>query len=172
MLTLHRVKYSELAAALQAASETKSRLEQTAIMCKLFRKVIKFCPKDLTKCVYLATNSVRGLENDFLLNSQLAPPYMGIELGVGESLITKAISEATGKSKAAVTSQYQNLGDLGTRVYFFVANVLGLVAEASVCNLRTLVPPKPLTVARVHQQFLEIAKISGNAVRSQNSCES
>eukprot|EP01127_Copromyxa_protea_P021939 TRINITY_DN7675_c0_g1_i1.p1 TRINITY_DN7675_c0_g1~~TRINITY_DN7675_c0_g1_i1.p1 ORF type:complete len:838 (-),score=280.43 TRINITY_DN7675_c0_g1_i1:57-2570(-) len=132
------VKYSEFANALQAASETRGRLEQTSIMCSFFRKVIQFSPQDLTKCVYLATNT-------------LAPPYMGIELGVGESLITKAISEATGKSKATITKDYQNKGDLG------------LVAEASVCNLRTLVAPKPLTVARVHQQFLEIAKISGNS---------
>jgi DNA ligase-1 len=44
---------------------------------------------------------------------------MGIELGVGESLITKAISEATGKTKAAVTRDYQAKGDLGNeRIYF------------------------------------------------------
>ena len=28
---------------------------------------------------------------------QLAPPYMGIELRVGKSLIVKAIADATGK---------------------------------------------------------------------------
>lgn len=89
---------------------------------------------------------------------------MGIELGVGESLITKAISEATGKSKAFITKEYQTLGDLGSIWVCLSVTLLGLVAEASVCNLRTLIPPKPLTVSRVHQSFLEIAKISGNAV--------
>lgn len=91
---------------------------------------------------------------------------MGIELGVGEALITKAISEATGKSKAAITKEYQILGDLGMPNTFLSNACAGLVAEASVCNLRTLIPPKPLSLPRVYQQFLEIAKISGCAVRN------
>jgi len=43
----------------------------------------------------------------------LASLYEGIELGVGESLIQKAIGEATGKSLANIKKEYDSLGDLG-----------------------------------------------------------
>jgi DNA ligase-1 len=40
---------------------------------------------------------------------------MGVELGIGESLIVKAIADATGKNKQFVNSEYRQLGDLGMR---------------------------------------------------------
>jgi DNA ligase-1 len=43
----------------------------------------------------------------------LGPPYEGLELGIGESLIMKAVAEATGKSLASIKQEYNKLGDLG-----------------------------------------------------------
>ena len=38
---------------------------------------------------------------------------MGIELGIGESLLVKAISESTGRSLATVKADLKKEGDLG-----------------------------------------------------------
>lgn len=38
---------------------------------------------------------------------------MGIELGIGESLLVKAISESTGRSLAIVKADLKKEGDLG-----------------------------------------------------------
>jgi DNA ligase-1 len=50
--------------------------------------------------VYLAANS-------------LAPAYKGIELGIGEGTLLKALSEATGRTLQQVKSHVEATGDLG-----------------------------------------------------------
>jgi DNA ligase-1 len=62
-------------------------------------------PGDLLQTVYLCVN-------------KLAPEYEGTKLGVGESIIMKAIGEATGRTMAALKADYDQQGDLG-----LVANV-------------------------------------------------
>jgi DNA ligase 1 len=47
------------------------------------------------------------------VSAQLAPDYTGIELGIGESLLVKAISESSGRSAAKVKSDLKKEGDLG-----------------------------------------------------------
>ena len=49
----------------------------------LFRSVMVLTPDDLLQCVYLCLN-------------QLAPAYEGVELGMGETLLMRAIAQATG----------------------------------------------------------------------------
>ena len=56
----------------------------------------------------------------FLSPLQLAPAYEGIELGIGDSLLIKAIAGATGRSVQKIKNDVVKKGDLG------------LVAE--VCN--------------------------------------
>ncbi len=38
---------------------------------------------------------------------------MGLELGIGESILMKAIADATGRTLPSVKSSYDELGDLG-----------------------------------------------------------
>lgn len=45
--------------------------------------------------------------------TQLSPDYVGIELGIGESLLVKAIGESTGRSLTVVKSDLKKEGDLG-----------------------------------------------------------
>jgi DNA ligase-1 len=44
---------------------------------------------------------------------QLSPDYVGIELGIGESLLVKAIAESTGRSLALIKGELKKEGDLG-----------------------------------------------------------
>lgn len=44
---------------------------------------------------------------------QLCPDYMGIELGIGESLIVKAIAESTGRAAPKIKDDLRKEGDLG-----------------------------------------------------------
>lgn len=63
--------------------ETSGRLRTTEMLSNLFRSVIMLSPDDLLLCVYLCLNKI-------------APAYEGVELGIGESILVKAIAEATG----------------------------------------------------------------------------
>lgn len=49
-----------------------------------------------------------------LCSSQLGPAYEGEELGVGDSILMKAIKEATGRSMDKIKSELQEQGDIGT----------------------------------------------------------
>ena len=46
-------------------------------------------------------------------STQLSPDYVGVELGIGESLLVKAIGESTGRSLAVIKSDLKKEGDLG-----------------------------------------------------------
>lgn len=107
------------------------------ILSNLFRSVIVLSPSDLLACVYLSLN-------------QLAPSYEGLELGVAETGLMKAIAQSTGRTLSQVKADAQTTGDLG------------IVAEQSRSNQKMMFTPAPLTVAGVFQKLIEIANMSGN----------
>ena len=84
-----------------------------------------------------------------LMVNKLAADYTGIELGIGESLIMKAIGESTGRSLKIIKDDQKEIGDLG------------LVAAKSRSNQPTMFKPKPLTVRGVHERLIVIAKVEG-----------
>jgi len=59
------------------------RLKSIEILSNLFRSVIALSPDNLLYCVYLCLN-------------RLAPAYEAIELGIGETVLLKAIAQSTG----------------------------------------------------------------------------
>merc|ERR1719197_914711 len=82
---------------------------------------------------------------------------MGVELGIGDSLLIKAIEQATGRSNTDIKAAYEEEGDLG------------LIAQSSASRQRTLgfaAKPKPLTSSAVLTTLRDIANMSGN--RSQD----
>ncbi|GAB0133723.1 hypothetical protein EsDP_00002120 [Epichloe bromicola] len=130
-----------------ALCETFSLIEMTTkrliIMehCSLFlRQVMRLTPDDLLPTVLLMIN-------------KLAPDYAGIELGIGESLIMKAIGETTGRSLQVIKADQKEIGDLG------------LVAVKSRSTQPTMFKPKPLTVRGVHQGLMGIATVTGNGAQ-------
>ena len=109
--------------------------------CSLFlRQVLRLTPQDLLPTVQLMIN-------------KLAADYAGIELGIGESLIMKAIGESTGRSLQVIKADQNEIGDLG------------LVAAKSRSNQPTMFKPKPLTVKSVLDGLMNIALISGDGAQ-------
>lgn len=130
------VPYAALCTTFSKIEMTTKRLEILA-HCSLFlRQVLRLTPGDLLPVVLLMIN-------------KLAADYAGIELGIGESLIMKAISESTGRSLAHIKSDQNEIGDLG------------LVAAKSRSKQPTMFKPKALTVQGVHKGLLAIATIEG-----------
>lgn len=109
--------------------------------CSLFlRQVLRLTPEDLLPTLQLMIN-------------KLAPDYAGIELGIGESLIMKAIGETTGRSLQTIKADQREIGDLG------------LVAVKSRSTQPTMFKPKPLTVRGVHKVLMDIATVTGNGAQ-------
>lgn len=136
------VPYAALCATFSLIEMTTKRLI-IASHCSLFlRQVLRLTPQDLLPTVQLMIN-------------KLAADYAGIELGIGESLIMKAIGETTGRSLKDIKADQNKLGDLG------------LVAAKSRSNQSLMFKPKPLTVRGVHQGLLAVAKMSGHGAQDQ-----
>jgi DNA ligase 1 len=109
--------------------------------CSLFlHQVMRLTPEDLLPTVLLMIN-------------KLAPDYAGIELGIGESLIMKAIGESTGRSLAVIKQDQKEIGDLG------------LVAVKSRSTQPTMFKPKALTIRGVHKGLMGIATVTGNGAQ-------
>ncbi|KAI9851204.1 MAG: hypothetical protein M1838_004216 [Thelocarpon superellum] len=135
------VPYAALCTTFSLIEMTTKRLIIMA-HCSLFlRQVLRLTPADLLPTVQLMVN-------------KLAADYAGIELGIGESLIMKAIGETTGRSLATIKADQNEIGDLG------------LVAAKSRSNQPTMFKPKPLTVRGVHEGLMAIATVSGNGAQS------
>jgi len=130
------VPYAALCTTFSLIEMTTKRLEISA-HCSLFlRQVLRLTPNDLLPTIQLMIN-------------KLAADYSGIELGIGESLIMKAIGETTGRSLPVIKADQNEIGDLG------------LVAAKSRSNQPTMFKPKPLTVRAVHEGLMSIATVEG-----------
>ena len=81
----------------------------------------------------------------------MGPAYEGLELGIGEALLMKAIANATGRPISAIKSDFEEHGDLG------------LVAQASRSNQSTMFKPKKLTGLAVYKGLKEVALASGQS---------
>ena len=131
------VPYAALCTTFSLIEMTTKRLIISA-HCSLFiRQVLRLTPRDLLPTVQLMIN-------------KLAADYAGIELGIGESLIMKAIGESTGRSLQVIKADQAQIGDLG------------LVAAKSRSNQPTMFAPKPLTVRGVLEGLMGIATVSGD----------
>lgn len=131
------VPYAALCTTFSLIELTTKRLVISA-HCSLFlRQVLRLTPQDLLPTVQLMIN-------------KLAADYAGIELGIGESLIMKAIGETTGRSLQIIKTDQNEIGDLG------------LVAAKSRSNQPTMFKPKALTVKGVLDGLMAIAVVSGD----------
>lgn len=131
------VPYAALCTTFALIEMTTKRLVIMAHCTLFLRQVLRLTPQDLLPTVQLMINKI-------------AADYTGIELGIGEHLIMKAIGESTGRSIDVVKADNKSIGDLG------------LVAIKSRSTQRTLYKPKPLTVRGVLDGLMAIATTSGD----------
>eukprot|EP01039_Chlorochromonas_danica_P006387 gene6387-7041_t len=138
------IPYSVVVSTFEEVSQRSGRLDKEALLTRLFRCVLATTPADLEAVVYITFNQVH-------------PVYDGLELGVGDSLLVKAICEATGRKKDAVEEDYEREGDLG---------VVALASRSSQKTLSFVAKPKPLTASAVLEQFRNITSIKGDKAQA------
>lgn len=135
----NKLPYANLTQVLDKVGATSLRLEKTAICLQFFLDTLnQSTPDMLTKVLYLCIN-------------RLGPDYEPeLELGLGETLLIKAIHECYGRSTANIKLDYKKLGDLGT------------VAQKSRLGQPTMFKPAPLDVEGVFENLSKIAKTKGS----------
>jgi DNA ligase-1 len=130
------VPYAALAKTFTLIEATSKRLEKLSHTSLFLRQVLRLTPDELLLVIHLMIN-------------RLAADYEGVELGIGESLLMKAICESCGRTMKTLKEDHREIGDLGE------------VAMKSRNTQTTLFAPKPLTVASVHAGLKEIATTKG-----------
>ncbi|KAJ6263144.1 hypothetical protein Dda_1704 [Drechslerella dactyloides] len=135
------VPYAALCKTFELIDGTRKRLEITAHTSKFLQQVIRLSPHELVTVVHLMLN-------------KLAADYMGIELGIGESLIMKAISESTGRTMDKLKAMQAKIGDLG------------MIAYQSRNAQPTLIKMQPLTVERIFKGLYRVATTKGDGTMS------
>ena len=136
------VPYAALCTTFALIEATPKRLIIMEYCAAFLRQVLRLTPDDLLPVTQLMVNKI-------------AADYAGIELGIGESLIMKAIAESAGRPLQKIKDDQHKIGDLG------------MVAAKSKSNQRSLwgAKPKPLTVRGVHEGLLGIATMKGEGAQ-------
>ncbi|MBI5159594.1 ATP-dependent DNA ligase [Candidatus Micrarchaeota archaeon] len=126
--------FKELAEAYEKIEATAGRLEMTAILAELFSKAKA---SDVAIIVYLTQGRV-------------APPHEGIEVGIGEKFVERAIAGTTGYSLKEVGKKFKEKGDFG----LVAEELAGKKKQQSLAS-------EELSVEKVFESFMKIAKSSG-----------
>ncbi|MEM4318469.1 MAG: ATP-dependent DNA ligase [Candidatus Pacearchaeota archaeon] len=128
------MQFIELAKVFEKLEATTKRLEMFEILSNFFKIINK---DEVDKVVYLC-------------QERLLPSFKGLEIGMAEKMVEKAIAKATGVSMDKVIAEYKKLGDLG------------LVAETLLQKKpKTLFIRKKLSITDVYMRLYKIAEISG-----------
>jgi len=139
------MEYKVIANLFEKLATTTKRLEKTEMMSRLFRGLLHLKGKDEKSLLYSV----------YLCCNEIAPPYDGIELGIGDSIILKALCESTGRKMRDIKAECTQTGDLGD------------VAVKCRSKQNTLFKPKPLTVMNVFETLKKIAMTSGSGTQQE-----
>lgn len=129
--------YALLAHTFTLVTATKSRLLIVDYLVNMLRMLIIYSPQCLLDAVWLCTNAI-------------APPYENTELGIGGSIISKAIKNVSGISNSALKTLNDKYGDAGD------------VAFDAKTKTRTLFAPQPLHIKGVYKTLCAISASKGN----------
>jgi DNA ligase 1 len=132
------VRFAELAQVYAELEATTKRLEMRATLVRLLQGLK---PKELPAVIYLS----QGL---------LRPEYEGLELGVADSLVARAVAQAFGRPDSFVSRHAKSSGDIGS-----TAEEIAQEVQAS----RT----SSLEVEEVYDTLLAVAKASGEGSQEQ-----
>mmetsp|Transcript_4412 Transcript_4412/g.6601 ORF Transcript_4412/g.6601 Transcript_4412/m.6601 type:complete len:836 (-) Transcript_4412:86-2593(-) len=131
-----KIPYASLVKLFQDVEENPKRLTKTRLVANYFRSVLATNPEKLVKVFYLCCNKI-------------APQYEGLELGIGNGILLKALSEATGTGMQKLKKLLGEIGDLGD------------IAQKRRSKQRTMFPLPPLTVSGIFTNFIKLAKTAG-----------
>ncbi len=130
--------YALLTRCFVLVNSTQSRIKIVDTLVNCLRTIIDADPESLLPAVWLATNSI-------------SPPYISLELGLGGSVISKALKKVCGLDNAGLKTLYDKHGDAGDVAF-----------EAKKRQSFTLRKPKPLTIKSAYQILVKIANSKGN----------
>lgn len=140
------VTYRMLVDTFAQVEATTKRLEILELVTSLLVRVIR---QSVANGGPLTAASDNLLQSVYLCINRLCPDYEGLELGIGEGLLIKAIAQSTGRGIPRIKKEFEAKGDLG------------LVAVASKRHQPTMFRSQALTVPFVFRQLQEIAAASG-----------
>ncbi len=139
------LEYSILAEFYQKIEETTSRIAMTDLLVALFKKT----PSDvIDKVIYLTQGKLR-------------PDYEGVELGIAERLMMRALALSLGTSVKEIENELKRIGDLGEVAFYLVSKKgrTGSIIDFLGGEIEGI--QKKLTVSRIYNTLLKIAKASG-----------
>lgn len=126
--------FSQLSEVFEKLEATSKRLEMFEILSEFFKRVSK---DEADKIVYLC-------------EEQLLPPFRGLEMGMAEKMVEKAIAKISNKPADEINKLYKKLGDLG------------LVAQEVFAKKRaTLFSSKAPSISDVYTHLFKIAQTTG-----------
>ncbi|POM62691.1 DNA ligase, partial [Phytophthora palmivora] len=144
--------YFALAHLFSKIEEVTGRLVIQDLLTTFFRGIIRRSPDDLLACIYLC------------VCVDLAPPFENLKIGIGDAILMKAIGEATGANLKFIKEMYHKEGDLGK----VAQNARSKQKTLSFTSLKPATSKgSGLTVQHVYNQFVKIAKMTGNNSQQQ-----
>ncbi len=128
------MKFSAIAEVFDKLESTASRLEMTSILADFFKTLE---PEDVRSIIYLT-------------QGKIAPDFVGIELGMADRLVAKAIAFTVGKTESSISDMMVKLGDPGT------------VAERLIADKKQMTLfSETLTLERVINSLTSISQTEG-----------
>ena len=128
------MKFSIISDAFQQMEATTKRLELTDILVKLIQEI----PGDvIAKAIYL-------------IQGKLRPNFEGVELGIAEKLVMRAMSKSSGIPLKKIEDDYNKGGDLGQTA----ENILQQ-------KIQTTFASEVITLEKVYDTLFKISKLEG-----------
>ena len=128
------MKFSIISDAFQQMEATTKRLELTDILVKLIQEI----PEDvIPKAIYL-------------IQGKLRPNFEGVELGIAEKLVMRAMSKSSGIPLKKIEDDYNKGGDLGQTA----ENILQQ-------KIQTTFASEVITLEKVYDTLFKISKLEG-----------
>jgi len=128
------MKFSIISDAFQQMETTSKRLELTDILVKLIQEI----PEDvIAKAIYL-------------IQGKLRPNFEGVELGIAEKLVMRAMSKSSGIPLKKIEDDYNKGGDLGQTA----ENILQQ-------KIQTTFASEVITLEKVYDTLFKISKLEG-----------
>jgi len=129
------MRFSEFSGILEAIEKEPSRNSMVGILASLYSA--------------LSPGEIRG--TTYLLQGVVEPPFKGVEFGIGEKLLIRALSISSGRPERTIVSEYQKTGDLGiVSENFSKSGKQGKLFEG-----------QPLELSEVYSELRRLASLSG-----------